>query len=114
MFDEKYLQGYQAVCFGSRHPCKSKSWLNILSDERAKARILDRTDFAKGGNFGNCAPVGEGVSEMRVHYGPGHRLYYTRKGKVGYLLLLGGDKSTQSRDIKRAIAMAKEIGKEKS
>jgi len=51
---------------------------------------------------------------MRIHYEFGFRLYYTRKGKVGYLLLLGGDKSTQSRDIKRAIAMAKEIGKEKS
>mgnify|MGYP002338235783 FL=1 len=75
---------------------------------------MDRTDFAEGRNFSNGAPVGEGVSEMRIHYEFGFRLYYTRKGKVGYLLLLGGDKSTQSRDIKRAIAMAKEIGKEKS
>jgi putative addiction module killer protein len=91
-----------------------KSWLKSLSDARAKARIIDRIDAAEAGNFGDCAPVGEGVSEMRIHYGPGYRLYYTRKGKVVYLLLVGGDKSTQSRDIKRAIAMAKEAGKEKS
>ena len=54
-------------------------------------------------------PVGEGVSEMRIHTGPGYRVYYTRRGSVLYLLLLGGDKSTQTRDIKRAIKMAREL-----
>lgn len=62
------------------------------------ARILS----AEKGNFGDCAPVGVGISEMRVHFGPGYRLYYARRGRVMYLLLCGGDKSTQKRDIKRA------------
>jgi len=66
-------------------------------------------DAAALGNFGDCAPVGAGVSEMRIHTGPGYRVYYTRRDSVLYLLLLGGDKSTQKRDIKRAIRMAKEL-----
>ena len=71
----------------------------------AKARIAVRLISAEKGNFGDCTPVGEGISEMRVHYGPGYRLYFTRRGKVVYLLLCGGDKSTQKRDVKRAKAM---------
>ena len=59
-----------------------------------------------------CEPVGEGVSEMRVHFGPGYRVYFTRRGNVVYLLLLGGNKSSQKRDIKRAIEMARAIEKE--
>ena len=61
------------------------------------------------GNFGDCEPVGEGVSEMRIHYGPGYRVYLTRRAEVIYLLLVGGDKSTQKRDIKRAKEMAKNL-----
>jgi putative addiction module killer protein len=80
-------------------------WLNRLADEKAKARIAVRIISAEKGNFGDCAPVGDGISEMRVHFGPGYRLYFTRRGKVIYLLLCGGDKSTQKRDIKRAKAM---------
>lgn len=81
------------------------AWLDRLADEKAKARISVRIISAEKGNFGDCAPVGDGVSEMRVHFGPGYRLYFTRRGKVIYLLLCGGDKSTQKRDIKRAKAM---------
>jgi len=77
-------------------------WLDCLADERAKARIMARILSAEKGNFGDCAPVGVGISEMRVHFGPGYRLYYARRGRVMYLLLCGGDKSTQKRDIKRA------------
>jgi putative addiction module killer protein len=84
-------------------------WLRKLSDARGRARILARLDAAALGNFGDCAPVGAGVSEMRIHTGPGYRVYYTRRDSVLYLLLLGGDKSTQKRDIKRAIRMAKEL-----
>lgn len=88
-----------------------KAWFNGLKDARAKARILSRIDFAELGNFGDCAPVGEGVSEMRIHYGPGFRLYYARQDEIIYLLLLGGDKRTQKRDIERAIDMMRDIRK---
>ncbi len=84
-------------------------WLKKLSDAKGRARILARLDAAALGNFGDCVSVGEGVSEMRIHTGPGYRVYYTRRDSVLYLLLLGGDKSTQARDIKRAIKMAREL-----
>ena len=64
------------------------------------------------GNFGDYATVGEGVSEMRIHVGPGYRVYFTRRGEFVYLLLTGGDKSTQARDIRRAIALAGKLDKE--
>ena len=80
-------------------------WLDRLADERAKARIAVRIISAEKGNFGDCAPVSDGISEMRVHFGPGYRLYFTRRGRVVYLLLCGGDKSSQKRDIQRAKEM---------
>ena len=90
------------------------AWLAELKDRIGKARIVQRIDAAALGNFGDCEPVGEGVSEMRIHCGPGYRLYYKRTGDVVYLLLVGGDKSTQRRDIKRAIEMARILTKEQS
>ena len=63
-------------------------------------------------DFGDCESVGEGVSELRIHYGPGYRAYFTRRGEVLYLLLMGGDKSTQKRDIKRAVSMARTLPKD--
>lgn len=87
-------------------------WLAKLKDNTGKAHILLRLDRAEAGNFGDCEAVGEGVSEMRVHHGPGYRIYFTRRGSVLYLLLLGGDKSTQKRDIKRAITMARTLPKD--
>jgi putative addiction module killer protein len=80
-------------------------WLDRLADEKAKARIAVRIISAELGNLGDCAPVGDGIFEMRIHFGPGYRLYFTRRGKLVYLLLCGGDKSTQKRDIKRAKGM---------
>lgn len=77
-----------------------------------KAQIALRLDRAAKGNFGDCEPVGGGVSEMRIHYGPGYRVYFTRRDSVVYLLLLGGDKSTQKRDIKHAIEMANTLSRE--
>ena len=87
-------------------------WLLTLKDKIARARIIHRIRSAEMGNFGDSTPVGEGVSEMRIHVGPGYRLYYTRRGELVYLLLVGGDKSTQRRDIKRAIAIAHSLSKE--
>jgi putative addiction module killer protein len=88
------------------------AWLAALKDKVGRARIALRIRSAEHGNFGDCEPVGEGVSEMRVYVGPGYRLYYTRRDKVVYLLLLGGDKSSQKRDIKRAIEMAHSLDEE--
>jgi putative addiction module killer protein len=88
-----------------------EQWLGRLRDEKGKARILSRLDSAALGNFGDCLPVGEGVSEMRIHFGPGYRVYFTRRGTFVYVLLIGGDKSTQRRDIKRALKMARELEK---
>ncbi len=73
--------------------------------------IVERIWSAERGNFGDCEPVGEGVSEMCIHFGPGYRVYFTRRGEVVYLLLLGGDKSSQKRDIRRAIQLARTLDK---
>lgn len=89
------------------------AWLSALKDKIGRARIIQRIRSAEAGNFGDCEPVGEGVSEMRIHVGPGYRLYYMQYGTVVYLLLLGGDKSGQKRDIKRAIDMARTVKQEK-
>ena len=88
------------------------AWLIGLKDKHGRARIVQRIRSAEHQNFGDCEPVGEGVSEMRVHFGPGYRVYFTRRGEVVYLLLLGGDKSSQKRDIKRALEMARALNKE--
>lgn len=82
-----------------------------LRDHIAKARVLVRIRAAEQGNFGDWKPVGDGISEMRIKVGPGYRVYFARRDKVLYLLLCGGDKSTQKQDIKRAKAMLKEIEK---
>jgi putative addiction module killer protein len=88
------------------------TWLKALRDPIGKARIVARIRSAEYGNFGDCEPVGEGVSEMRIHCGPGYRVYYSRKGKIVYLLLCGGDKDTQNRDIKQAKLLHKSMGVE--
>lgn len=88
------------------------AWLSALRDKVGRARIIHRVRSAQHGNFGDCEQVGEGVFEMRVHTGPGYRVYFTRRGEVVYLLLLGGDKSSQKRDIKRAIDLARTLDKE--
>jgi putative addiction module killer protein len=92
-----------------RQTTRFASWLAGLRDERARARILKRLDRAKGGNLGDVAPVGEAVSEMRIFYGPGYRVYFVQGGSELIVLLCGGDKSTQGADIEEAKALAKEI-----
>lgn len=85
------------------------AWLSALADLKAKARILARIRSATFGNFGDCAPVGEGVSEMRVHFGPSYRLYFVRRGTTVFFLLCGGDKASQQRDIARAQKMTRDL-----
>ena len=83
------------------------SWFSGLRDVRARVRIQARIDRAELGNFGDCEPVGEGVSEMRIHYGPGYRVYFVQRGVEVVILLAGGDKASQSKDIKRALTLAR-------
>lgn len=92
-----------------RQTARFSTWLAGLRDERAKARILMRLDRARQGNLGDVAPVGGGVLEMRIFYGPGYRVYLARKGLELIVLLCGGDKSTQGADIEEAKALAMEI-----
>ena len=80
-----------------------------LRDIRARVCIYERIDRIREGNFGDIKPVGEGVSEMRIHYGPGYRVYFVRHGKILVVLLGGGTKSGQSRDIRKAITAAKAL-----
>jgi len=84
-------------------------WVNALRDARARAKIATRLVRLAEGNFGDVAPVGEGVSELRVHYGPGYRVYFVQRGAVVVILLCGGDKSTHPRDIAAAKTLAKEV-----
>ena len=82
-------------------------WLRGLSDRRAAARIIQRLERVAKGLVGDVRSVGEGVSEMRIHYGPGYRLYYVREDETIIVLLCGGDKSSQRRDTERAKQMAR-------
>ena len=84
-------------------------WLDNLKDVRAKARILVRIDRMRTGNFGDVSPVGEGVSELRIFYGPGYRIYFVQRGAEIVILLNGGDKSAQKKDIARAKKLAQEL-----
>ena len=78
-------------------------WLASLEDLKARARIVARLDRLSLGNFGDCKPLREGVSELRIDWGPGYRVYYAMLGRTCVLLLCGGDKRRQASDIKRAI-----------
>ena len=83
-------------------------WLVALRDVAARARIAKRIDRIAQGNFGDAKSVGDGVSELRFTFGPGYRVYYTRRGDIVVILLCGGDKSSQARDIKTATRLAGE------
>ena len=83
-----------------------KEWIKGLRDSRARYRILTRIKRLEEGNSGDCYPIGEGLSEMRIHYGPGYRVYFKHTGQEIVILLCGGDKSTQQQDIARAKQIA--------
>lgn len=85
-------------------------WLDGLRDRAGRSRIMARIDRLALDNPGDVKPVGGGVSEMRIDHGPGYRIYFVRRGAVVVVLLCGGDKSSQSRDITRAKALAEELG----
>lgn len=85
------------------------SWLRSLRDARAIARIAVRIDRLALGNPGDVRPVGEGVSELRIDYGPGYRVYFVQRGDELVILLCGGDKSSQVEDISRAKRLTKEV-----
>lgn len=109
---KSYPMGYNYGMNTLNSTPEFNAWLSSLRDKVAKARIIQRLDSAALGNFGDCEPVGEGISEMRIHYGPGYRVYYSRIGDVVYLLIIGGNKSTQKRDIKKAKQLFSALGKE--
>jgi putative addiction module killer protein len=84
-------------------------WFNTLRDRQAKARIDIRVRRLSMGNPGDVKPVGQGVSELRIDYGPGYRVYFVQRGETLIILLAGGDKRTQERDIKTALDLAQDL-----
>jgi putative addiction module killer protein len=86
------------------------AWLDDLKDKRAQIRIAARLRQAESGNLGDWQPIEGEVSELRVNYGPGYRLYFARRGRIIVVILNAGDKATQKRDIRRALKFAAELG----
>lgn len=84
-------------------------WFDGLRDRQARARINARIRRLSLGNFGDVKPIGEGVSELRIDFGPGYRVYFVQRGQTLVVLLAGGDKRTQDRDIKKALKLAQEL-----
>lgn len=84
-------------------------WLDALRDIQARARVQARIERLAGGNPGDVQPVGEGVSELRINYGPGYRVYFKKRGQELIILLAGGEKTTQAKDIKTALRLARQL-----
>lgn len=84
-------------------------WFNKLRDRAARARINVRIRRLSLGNLGDVRPVGEGISELRIHYGPGYRIYFAQRGQMLVILLAGGDKGSPERDIRTALKLAREL-----
>jgi putative addiction module killer protein len=84
-------------------------WIDNLRDHQARARVLARIERLALGNPGDVKPVGEGVSELRIDFGPGYRVYFTKRGREIVILLAGGDKATQTSDIRIALRLARNL-----
>ncbi len=104
-----YPIGYTSTMIEIRKTETYVKWLDSLRDIHARARILVRIERLAAGNSGDVKPVGEGVSELRINYGPGYRVYFTKRGQEIVILLAGGDKRTQSKDIKAALRLAQNL-----
>jgi putative addiction module killer protein len=96
--------------FTVRQTVEFVAWLDGLKDKRAQVRIAARLRQAEAGSLGDWQPVQGDVSELRVDFGPGYRLYFVRRGRVIIVMLNAGDKSSQKRDIRRALKLAAELG----
>jgi len=105
-FADPYLIGY--IC-SQNASSPDKAWFEELRDVRARARIQARIDRLSLGNPGDVRPVGSGVSELRIDYGSGYRVYFVQRGEDLIVLLVGGKKDTQTRDIAQAITLASEL-----
>jgi putative addiction module killer protein len=104
-----YPIGYHLCVIEIRQTAEYESWFEKLRDVQAQARILARVRRLSLGNLGDIKPVGEGVSELRITYGPDYRIYVKQHGDVLVILLVGGDKSSQKRDIERAKELARDL-----
>jgi len=100
---------YSGPIFEVKRTDAFDSWLNGLKDSKGRAKIQARIDRLTNGNPGDVGPIGEGLSELRIDFGPGYRVYYARAGRTLYLLLCGGDKGSQDADIKNAHATWREL-----
>ena len=110
----KYPKGYNGTIFIVNRTEEFSQWLDSLKDKVTKAKLIRRLQKVEHGLLGDVGPVGDGVSEMREHFGPGWRMYYVMQGTTLVLMLGGGEKSTQERDIERAKALALELQNEQN
>lgn len=101
--------GYTLLMIEIRKTDVFARWLDGLRDIHGRARVQARIERLAAGNAGDVKPVGEGVSELRIDYGPGYRVYFTKRGREVVILLAGGDKSTQTSDIKAALRLARKL-----
>ncbi len=101
--------GYNSIVPEIRKTREFARWIDGLGDIRARARILVRIERLAAGNPGDVRPVGEGVSELRIDYGPGYRVYYKKIGTKLVILLAGGDKETQEKDIRLSLRLARNL-----
>lgn len=109
MIDDLFLIRYIRRMITIRQSPEFAAWLANLRDREARLRIQSRIARMEFGGLGDCKPIGGGVSEARIHYGQGYRLYFVQRGAALIILLAGGDKSSQNKDIAKAITLAQTI-----